>query len=224
MMDSSRRCTARPRRCSRCSGRISLRQLPARVPEVGVSVNVHQPDTTASLHCQAGAEEHAAVTTDDQRRSAGRQYRVDAVREPPRMIDHRGLVSHEARAAGRVVVDVPPGKDHAGVGRSVLRHPAVETCFAQRFGRFRRSRDGAGLRWPQTKICRGRDERDHSTESVRTAPPTLADLRQLWWGLLVHDSTGEVRVVEHDAVVIDAELSMEVTAVAAVGDTTSLNR
>lgn len=150
------------RRGESLSGHARALVAVARMPEVGVTVDMHQFDAATAHGRETCAEQDRAVAADHERSLAPVERCADACRQTPRMVDRGTLVAHVSGRSHGIVVDVAAGQDDAGVGRPELGEPGEQAGLAQSLRCLRCAGDAARLGRTQAEIGRSRQHRDHA--------------------------------------------------------------
>ncbi|GAB3254445.1 hypothetical protein GCM10027562_15790 [Arthrobacter pigmenti] len=137
-------------------------RIVAWMPEIGMSVQVDQPEGSLPAQRYTGTHQEAAVAAEHQRSVTGFEQEAQPVGQPDAVVDDPILVP-EARRPWPAVVDIAAGQDDSGIERAISKKPGVQASFTQRFRSLRTSGKAARLRWFQSKIGRRGEDSQHAS-------------------------------------------------------------
>jgi hypothetical protein len=154
------------------------------MPKVSVAIDVEEPVPAPLRQGNTHSDKHAAVPAQNQRRGTAIQQTPDPSRQPRRMVDQSLLIPDPTGGErSRPVIDIPAGKDHAGIGGSGCDEAVMQPHLTKRLRSLRAARNAVRNRRPQAEIGRGGEERDHQ-QPVLSSGSVPAEQRraQPRWG------------------------------------------
>ncbi len=133
----------------------------ARVPEVGVAVDIHQAvrqllGDRPPAHGESRSDQDRAVAAEDDRKLAGIDDRTDPVGQPDRVVGDLGRMA-DAVARPPVTGVVPWRRQAAGVAGV---QASEQTLVTQRAGRLGTTRHGRRSGWTQAEVGRCVEDSD----------------------------------------------------------------